>query len=418
MYIRRNLEKEIKPFLKRKEAIVITGPRQAGKTTLLKRLNSELKSNKSVKFITFEKRGNLNLFQNDIEDFKDLIQQYQVVIIDEFQYAQECGQKLKYLFDTTDVKFIISGSSSLELTFQMGKYMVGRMLNFTLYPFSFREYLSAVDQELFTLLKKRIPNILSPGLKSSQALGSEINQRIEKSFAKYLVFGGYPAAVLAKSEATRQKILENLLDTYLLKDIKGLLQLATDSELLKLVKFLAAQIGNLVSFQELSNGTGLNHQALLKHLEILRQTYIVDLIRPFFTNKRTELTKNPKVYFIDLGLRNSSLTDFRPYHSLRDDLGRLVENYVFTALKRKTGSLTDLNFWRTKSKAEVDFVIKQNNEILPIEVKYNAKPVIGKSFYSFIDKFSPSQGIILTKGYSGEREVKNCRVMFLPAYYL
>ena len=135
----------------------IIGPRQAGKTTFIKSIASELeKRNKKVKFITFEKRGDLELFQNSIEDFKDLISEYQYVIIDEFQYAKDGGQKLKYLYDTTRVKFIISGSSSLELTFQTGKYMVGRMLDFQLLPFSFREFLSFQDKELYRLLERRV----------------------------------------------------------------------------------------------------------------------------------------------------------------------------------------------------------------------------------------------------------------------
>lgn len=418
MYIQREIEREIKPFLNRKEVIAIIGPRQAGKTTLLKRVETNLKKeNKSVKYITFEKRSDLDLFQNSVEDFREIAQQYQIVIIDEFQYAQEGGQKLKYLFDTTEVKFIVSGSSSLELTFQTGKYMVGRIFNFTLYPLSFREYLSHVDKELYTLLQKRLPDILAADFKVDNISGKEINQRIEKLFATYLVFGGYPAVVLAKNNDIKQKVLENLLDNYLLKDIKNLLQLATDSELLKLVKFLAIQIGNLISYQELANDAGLNYQAILKHLEILRQTYIIDLIKPFFTNKRTELTKNPKVYFIDSGLRNLSLANFRLDPS-REDWGRLVENYVFMALKRRAGFSTSLNFWRTKSKAEVDFVIEKQNKILPVEVKYGWKPTIGKSLHSFIEKFSPPEAIILTRDFAGEKKIKGCEVKFIPVYYL
>lgn len=156
MYIRRELETKIKPFLNRKEALAITGPRQAGKTTFIGHLQKELEAaGKKVKFITFEKKGDLDLFSNSIEDFKTLAQNYDCVIIDEFQYAKDAGQKLKYLYDTIKTKFIVSGSSSLELTFQTGKYMVGRLLDFELMPFSFGEYLPVVDADLAALRAKK-----------------------------------------------------------------------------------------------------------------------------------------------------------------------------------------------------------------------------------------------------------------------
>jgi len=413
MYIHRELEKSIRPFLKRKEVLAIIGSRQVGKTTFLEYLASQLKKEgKSVKFITFEKRGDLELFDN-IEDFKDLHRKYQVVIIDEFQYAKQGGQKLKYLFDTTKTKYIISGSSSLDIKFQTGKYMVGRMLKFMLWPFSFQEYLSYVNKELYELLFSRVSDVFY----IKKVFGQEINSRLEKLFEEYLIYGGYPAAVLAKSQTEKEKILESILDNYLLKDIRSLLQLATENELVKLIKLLATQIGNLINYKELSNSSGLNYKELLSHLEILKQTYIVDLIRPYFTNKRTEITKNPKVYFIDTGFKNLVLSDFRKLDQ-RKDLGTLVENYVFMALKRKGNGFQNINFWRTKSKAEVDFVIQKENKIIPIEVKYSSKPIIGKSLYSFIERFAPPRVFIFTKGYAEETKIKNCKIKFIPAYYL
>ncbi len=210
MYITRQLEKQIKPFLERKEVIAIVGPRQAGKTTFLKHLQKELEKRHRVKFITFEERGDLVLFQRSLADFKELYKEYEILIIDEFQYAKEGGKKLKYLFDTTNFKLIISGSSSLELTFQTGKYMVGRMFSFTLLPFSFREYLSYAERELWSLVRKRIPNIFSTDFRLSQAFGDEINQRLRQRFEKYLIWGGYPASCLAKTIKNTSKHLGKL----------------------------------------------------------------------------------------------------------------------------------------------------------------------------------------------------------------
>ena len=414
MYVHRELEKIIKPFLKRKEILAIVGARQVGKTTFLKYLFSELKKTKKIEFLTFEREKDLALFEN-IEDFKEYYKDYEVLIIDEFHYAKEGGKKLKYLFDTTKIKFIISGSSSLELTFETGKYLVGRMIKFYLFPFSFREFLSFKNKTLFNLLENRFKDIFSQKINFKDFFGKELNSRLRKYFEEYLIFGGYPAVALAKTEKEKIKILESILENYLLKDIKGLLNLNTKEELMKICEFLSTQIGNLLNYQELSNVSNLNYQEVLKHLEVLKNTFIIDFLRPFYKNPRTELVKAPKVYFLDNGFRNYLLLDFRKPEK-RNDLGKLVENFVFSSLKRQEG--TKLNYWRTKSKAEVDFVLHKNGEIIPIEVKYSLSPSIGKSFYSFVEKFSPKKGFILTQGFCEIRKIKNTKIYFVPVYYL
>lgn len=414
MYIERQISVEIDPFLAKKEAISIIGPRQAGKTTFIENLAKEFeKKGRKIKFITFEKREDLNLFNNDTEGFKKIAEQYNVVIIDEFQYGQEGGQKLKYLYDTTKVKFIISGSSSLDLTFQTGKYMVGRLHEFLLTPFSFREFLSARDQEIFNVLKNEISD--NPfDFKMESGFSREINNRLIKLFEEYVVYGGYPAVVLAETAEERQKILEGIYNKYLLKDIKDLLRLATDQELEKLVKLLAGQIGNMIQYRELSDSTGLSYKELKKHLSILEKTYIISLISPFFTNKRTELVKNPKVYFKDTGLRNFSLIDFR-FLDDRNDIGGLVENYGYNLL---SGILKrNVKYWRTKAKAEVDFIIEKEQAVYPVEIKYISKRVVGKSLYSFIEKFNPLTAFVLTKDYLGEEKIHNTKIKFIPITY-
>lgn len=416
MYIIREIEAKIEPFLERKEAISIVGPRQAGKTTFIKHLEEGLKAKgKRVKFLTFEKRGDLELFQNSIEDFKSLASQYNCVIIDEFQYAKEGGQKLKYLYDTADVKFIVTGSSSLDLTFQTGKYMVGRMFDFEILPFSFREYLSAIDAELYSLITSKLSSFSFEDFKISKGFGKEINERLAKRLEEYAVFGGYPAVALSKDETEKIKTLESIVDKFLLKDIRSLLRLATEDELVRLQKFLAAQIGNLIKYEELSSASGLAYKELLKHLLILEKTYVIELIKPFYTNKRTELVKNPKNYFIDLGLRNYILDDFRTL-AARNDAGAVMENQALNSLKKIYHS--PVKYWRTKSKAEVDFVIEAGKNLIPVEVKYSSKRIIGKSLYSFIKKFKPEKAIILTKDLLMEEKIKNCKILFIPLSYL
>lgn len=414
MYIIRQLEKQIEPFLAKKEAISIIGPRQAGKTTFIQNLAKRFEQErKRVKFITFEKKTDLDLFNNSIEDFKKIASQYEIVFIDEFQYSRDGGQKLKYLYDTTETKFIISGSSSLELTFQTGKYMVGRLIEFSLMPFSFREFLSAKDREIFVVLENiASTDIFDFNLKN--ALGREITSRLTARLEEYLVFGGYPAVVLSAGAEEKKKVLEGIYDKYLLKDIKDLLRLATDNELDRLGKFLAGQIGNIIKYQELAGACGLNYKELKKHLNILSKTYIISLVVPFFTNKRTELVKNPKVYFNDLGLRNYSLVDWRAA-GIRNDLGALAENYGFILLKNIFSR--GFKYWRTKTKAEVDFVIEKEQTVYPVEIKYISKRLIGKSLYSFIEKFNPPVALILTKDYLGEEKINKTTVKFIPLAY-
>lgn len=414
-YIPRELEEQIAPFLKRREILTIIGARQVGKTTFLQHLLEELqKKNKKTAFLTFEKESDLRLFEN-IEDFKDYYEDYDVMIIDEFHYAKKGGKKLKYLFDTTKTKFIISGSSSLELTFETGKYLVGRMFKFVLAPFSFREFLLSKDKKLLQVLDNRFPDIFASSIHSKKFLGQELNTRLIKYFEEYLVFGGYPAVVLAKTQNEKIKILESILENYLLKDIQSLLALKTQRELRKLAEFLASQVSNLLNYRELSSASGLNYKAVIEHLNILEQTYVISLIRPFCKNPRTELVKTPKVYFQDTGFRNYLLSDFKKFGQ-RDDHGKLAENFVLTHLSRK--NFAKINFWRTKSKAEVDFVVQKQAEIMPIEVKYSSNPLLGKSFYSFLTKFSPKKAYVFTKDLADIKIIQGAKIYFLPVYCL
>jgi len=403
IYIKRIIETEILPFINRREVISLLGSRQSGKTTLLKHLQEELiKKNKKIVYITFENKQSLQLF-NDPEEFMAFYQNYDILIIDEFHYVKEGGQKLKFLYDTTDKKFLISGSSSLELTFQTGKYMVGRMVTFKLSPFSFEEFLLATNESLFNVYSLNKP------------LSQIIKYHLMKNFETYLIYGGYPAVVLTKSKTEKEKILEGIIENYLLRDIKDLLTLITEDELILLTKLLATQIGNLINYNELSTLSRLPYKQLLKHLEILKKTYIVDLVRPYSTNKRTELVKNPKVYFFDLGFRNYLLGDFRSFDK-RQDIGALVENYIFTKLSSNQKITTRINFWRTKSGAEVDFIIEKQGNIIPIEVKYSSSPVIGKSLYSFFNKYQPNKAYVITKDIEKEVKIGGVKVFFIPAY--
>ena len=391
MYIKRDIEQEIERNLNRKEILAIIGPRQCGKTTLVNHL---LKHLKKVNSITFENIKIKNLFEKDIDSFIKLhIDNYDYLFIDEVQYSKDNGQKLKYIYDTCKIKIIISGSSSPDLSIHSLKYLVGRIFIFRLYPFSFNEFLSFKDYKLLPLYK-------------SKKYGNEIINMLNKHLKEFLIFGGYPEVVLANLEVDKKLILKNLYNTYILREIKEILGLSDNDKLIILLKSFSLQIGNLINYAELSNITGFNYNSLKKYVKILEDTFICQRCKPFFTNKRTELLKTPKIYFIDFGFRNICIENFS---TNRNDLGQLYENLVFSE-SIKQGQI--LKFWRTKSGAEVDFILEQNQNILPLEIK--SIPKTSRSFFSFISKYNIKTANILSLTEKPSILRNNCTINFIP----
>jgi len=423
-FFERSLLTEINRYIDKREILAIVGPRQSGKTTLLQIIYKQLFNKKKSIFITFEEKKALDIFNNDLENFKKLyVDPYKIVFIDEFQYGQDCGQKLKYLFDVSSAKFIVSGSSSLEIK-NIGKHLVGRVFTFYLYPLSFLEFLKAKNSQLFGIVnsgfqitKKIIATdekiILEDPIKSEF-----LKKEVLNLFFEYLNFGGFPRVLKAKTIDEKKLVLSSIVDNYLLKEIQSLLHLATENELLRLAKFLSLQIANLISYQELSSSSGLNFIEVKKHLNILKETFIVNFSHPFFKNRRLELVKNPKVYFVDFGFRNKIIENFS-FPENRTDLGNLAENFVFNCLSQRSKSFKTVNFWRTKSQAEVDFVVEEEGEIIPIEVKFAplGKKLVGKSLFSFIRKYSPKKAIITTSDTFGQRKVEKTIIYFIPIFY-
>lgn len=396
MYIKRFIEGIIKKYLSSPEIIAVVGPRQSGKTTLLKHIQADLPD--SV-FLTFEDLQLREIFDLDIKTFIELyIKPYRTIFIDEFQYARTGGKSLKFVYDTVPKrKILISGSSSLDLTVKAVKYLAGRLFSFTLYPFSFREFLGARDESLARLFE---------GPLARQAMEPPLLGRFRSLLDEFIVFGGYPRVATTESKAEREIVLKNIFQIYLLRDIKDILGLVDDYKMMNLLKALAMQAGNLISFDELANLTGQSVVTVKKQINLLEKTFIVSSLRPYFTNKRTELVKNPKVYFFDPGLRNAAIQDYRPL-AARGDKGDLYETFVFSELIKRDVAL---RYWRTKSKAEVDFVV---GDQIPIEVKSGlTKPLIGKSLHSFIAKYKPPRAFVLNESLFTDVAIGTAGVCF------
>jgi predicted AAA+ superfamily ATPase len=430
----RELIAKLDPFLKRREYIGIVGPRQSGKTTFLDILRAHLRktmhlNNSLIQTVTFEDRRLLIQFESDPVKFvKSYIARIKrrnhYLMIDEFQYAVNGGQKLKMIYDTVkDVKIIITGSSSLDIKAKVGKFMVGRILNFHLYPFSFGECLHVHDRRLMNIYNEnhdKVMRLFASGKPFRIKRGIDIfaEQMIEQ-YEQYCIWGGYPAVVTTENREVRRKILAEIYNNYILKDIKTLLELATEQNLYNLSQHLATQISNIVVYQNLGQAAALDYRNLKKHLNILRETFVCHDVKPFFRNRQKELTKNPKIYFIDMGFRNNLIDNFNGLEK-RTDAGAMIENAVYIKLNVLFEDTAKIHFWRTKVGAEVDFVLHIAGNIVPVEVKYSKfkEEKISRSTASFIDSFRPKNAIVLTRNYWGLTTHNDTKILFIPVYYL
>jgi len=393
-YIKRDLEDEIKKYLKVREILAVVGPRQCGKTTMI---NNILKNLKNSNKVSFDNIKQLKIFEDDIDSFIETnVKGYDYLFIDEVQYAKDSGQKLKYIFDSQKIKMIISGSSAAELSIKSLKYLVGRIFIFRLFPFSFNELLRAKDE--------KIRSIYSKG-----TYGKQILENINNYLKEYMLYGGYPRVVLTDNKEGKKKVLDNIYNTYILREIKEILDLSDNDRLITLLKGLSLQIGNMLNYKELSDLTGFSFRELKKYLYILEETYICKRIVTYHTNKRTELIKIPKIYFIDLGFRNTCIDNFT---SERTDLGGMHENIILSELINN--GITP-KYWRTKSGAEVDFIMEKDGKIIPIEVKSSiTNKTLTRSLNSFINKYKPKKAFVVSLEFEGTKKVSDCIVEFLP----
>ena len=401
MYIQRHLETQIYKYLNTKEIIAIVGVRQCGKTTLMKHLYNQLDN---ALFVDFEDREKLEIFEGDIETFIRLyVTKYDYLFLDEFQYVKEGGKNLKYIYDNYNTKIILSGSSSSELSIQCIQYLVGRIFIFQLNPLSFEEFLTYKDEQL---LKEVYPN---------KTHSDPVTRRFNQYLNEFLKYGGFPRVVTSESDEEKQIVLKNIYDTYFLKEIKGIFNLTSDYMLSKLISALALQISGILNFNELCSTTGFRYPDLMRHLNVLNKTFITMESRPFYKNRRTELVKSPKIFFLDNGFRNTVVKNFQEIRD-RSDAGSLRENFVASEMNKKS---IKLNYWRTKAKAEVDFIVQKEGITIPIEVKSRlTEPKVTKSLRSFIDKYQPPRGFVVCEDLFAEKQIGKTSVQWVPVYHL
>ncbi len=412
--IEREIFVRLAAHLLEREVTVITGARQTGKTTLLYQLKDWLIAKKKAKESQI-KFFNLDLISDltGIRDQADFVrflkeelrkEKFIYVFIDEIQRLDDLGKFLKGVYDLRlAVKFVVSGSSSLEIKSKISESLVGRKRVFHLWPFSFNEYLSGCDPSLVSLLKEDSVSILN-------------KRKITAYFFDFIVFGGYPRIVLSSDKKEKIAILNEIYSSYIEKDIVVFMKVKNPFAFLKLISLLGDQIGGLVNLHEISATLGLNFRTVENYLFALESTFVINLTRPYFTNARKELTKMPKIYFVDTGMRNLSVKYFADFLDNRDK-GKLLENSVFSSiLKLWEGAI---NYWRTKDKNEVDFVIRDYyGAIVPLEVKEKEfmKPEVTSGLRAFIERYKPKKAYIVNLALEEKIRFKKTIIYFTLPY--
>lgn len=382
---KREILTKIVNFITSKEIIVLHGARQVGKSTILKILIEDyIKTN--YFYMDLENREFLELCEKGAETtFNYLIQKgldrkkKMYLLIDEIQYLSDPSNFLKLFHDHfSEVKLIVSGSSSFDIKKKFKNSLVGRTINFEIYPLNFSEFLLFKEKE-YKLSEENI---------------ELINKELIPFYEEYIRFGGYPQIVLESSEEKKKEYLNQIISTYIKKDIRDLAEIRDIDSFNKLVEVLASQSGNLLDLNELSRTLSISRKTLSEYIFLLESTYILKLIRPFYKNTRSELVKTPKIFFIDTGLMHIlSLREFP-----KNIQGNSFETSLFSELLKIQKKV---NFWRTTNKQEIDFIIQNKQELFAIEAKLNFQSSLTSALSFFKEKYSSKN--FLTSIY-GEKE--------------
>ncbi|MBE0655794.1 MAG: ATP-binding protein [Bacteroidales bacterium] len=391
--IQRDLFKTLKEESKNSKITALIGSRQVGKTTALKYVLSE---SESSKYLSFDDITLLRLFTgNPALFYEQHIKPHKVVVIDEFQYAPEGGKVLKFIYDQLldGQKIFISGSSGPDISIESIQYLVGRISILEAFPLSFREFIGYREPSMQVLFKK-------------ERKVSDFEQMMPL-FDDYLIYGGYPGVVVSPN---REKELANLVNTYLLKEIRQVLNYKNHFEFDLLLRQLAARDGQLLNVSGLSVDTGINRNKLKELISVIEKTYLLFLLKPFFNNKSKELIKSPKTYLGDLGLKNALLNNFNNL-SLRQDKGAILESFVCNSILQQGNKP---QFWNELKQHEIDFVLTGQGRTIGIEVKSSLPEIkLTPSISAFIRKHKPDAGIVLNFSKEGELIYENVPVRFM-----
>lgn len=346
--IERILEQRIESKLKPNKVVLIFGARRVGKTTLIRQIAKKF-TGKNMILNGDDSDAVALLHEKSISNYRNLLKGIDLLVIDEAQNIQEIGQKLKLIVDEMkNIRIIASGSSSFNLNNEAGEPLVGRNYTFLLFPFSQQE-LSATENSLET----------------RQNLGDR------------LIYGSYPEVVGMENSSEKREYLRSMVNAYLLKDILTIEGIRSANKMIELLRLIAFQTGNEVSYDELGKQLGMSKNTVEKYLDLLSKVFIVFRLGAFSQNLRKEVTKAGKWYFYDNGIRNCLVSNFTPL-ALRHDIDQLWESYLISErLKNKNfrGEPSEHFFWRTYDGQEIDLIEKKENALYAFELKWGEKKV-------------------------------------------
>ncbi len=379
----RNLELEILENLDNPRALFILGSRRVGKTTLLHRIENQIKDKKTL-FFDLENLDAIKLFKSGYSNF---IQWFQAqgfpsnervfIFLDEIQYLDEFSNFVKLIVDhhSHQIKLILSGSSAAQIKYKFRDSLVGRKFIYQLHPLTFKEFMVFKQEE-------RIAELLGNTHKTAQIdLLVHFHEKLKNYYKDFMIYGGYPEVVLANNEKEKQAVLHENIRSYIFKDIQYLFQIERLDAFNQLIILCAIQTGALFNTNSISKTLKIDLRTLKKYLQVLYDTYFATEVRPCFSNKKKEIKKMPKVYLNDTGIRNALVKNFHPIDE-RSDIGALFENSIFCALNKKLEVLDTLYFWRTNDGKEVDFVLQRGIEYIPFEVKVKRTAVNHLKFFN------------------------------------
>jgi len=348
--IPRILEQNIQKWLFKDKIIIITGARQVGKTTLIKKIIDNL--NIESLFLNGDDSITKKLFEApSVTNFRNLIGNSKLLFIDEAQRIENIGICLKLIYDNfPNVQTIVSGSSALEIADKIFEPLTGRHFLYHLYPFTMNE------------------------------LYSNNYLKFTENLNWHLVYGCYPDVVNHQFDA--KKYLKSIANSYLYKDVLSWKDIRKPELLDKLLQLIAFQLGSEVSVNELANQLKVKSETVESYLDLLEKSFVIFRLKSYATNERKEVTKMKKIYFWDVGIRNAIIDNFKPIEA-RTDIGVLFENFVIAdRIKTNQYNENDIKpyFWRSLQKQEVDYVEYFENKLSGFEIKWNPKNKITKSF--------------------------------------
>lgn len=335
----------------------LIGSRQVGKSSILYLLIDRLLKNKinptNIFYFNLDDLKLHELFKS-IPDFLQFLgdeKEQKYVFIDEIQRLDSPGLFLKEVFDLKrKIKIIYSGSSQLEIKAKTREHLVGRARIFLINRLSFSEYLE----------------FASPITKMD-------------ALEQIMIYGSYPAVAKETGSLEKKLRLRDIYQSYIQKDLTDFLQLDKVDGFNKMLVQLANQIGDLLNIHSLSNSLAINRNEIERYLDILEYTFICSKVYPFYKNYSKEITKTPKIFFLDSGLRNYILNQFQPI-AQRQDVGKLFENFYYTELLANDFyNFNKINFWRTTNQTEIDFIVQNESGTEAIEIKWE-KQKAPKSF--------------------------------------